>query len=118
MAAAVIPIALSIFPLIAAISTPLIQLAQTHLPKSSRMQAVLTGLLSFLNPLATSGALQQAVPSEAELQPIIEGVLAQLKNTGQLVPGLVTPPTAATNTDQGIAMAQSILTAIQTQNAK
>jgi len=85
MAAAIVPLEIgtALLPLIKKLSVPLIQLAQAHLPKDSRMSAVLSALQSLMQPLATAGTIQQAVPTAAQLQPVVEGILAGLK----LIPG-------------------------------
>jgi hypothetical protein len=129
MAAAAIPLALSALgtlgPLIASVATPLIKLAEAHFaPKTgaSKMETVLQAVQAFLAPLATSGTIQQPVPSPAELQSIVEGVLGQLKATGQLPiagSGAVTPSTPANPTNSissaALKLAIGLLTTLQAQ---
>lgn len=92
-------------PLIAKAASGLINVAEAFLPKGSKLDPVLSGLEAFLAPLSTSGAIQQATPTTAQLTSIIEGVLAQMKATGTLaapLSGIATPksdvPASASST--------------------
>ena len=121
-AAVIIPIVAAGMPLIMQIARPLVQLAEGLFGNgagASKAKTVLDGLLSFLTPLATSGILQQPVPSPADLATIIEAVLAELKLTGQLptpgsgVPQLTVTPAApaqpASAILQGMQTARAVL---------
>jgi hypothetical protein len=104
IAGAVLSTALgSLGPLVAKAASGLINVAEAYLPKGTKLQAVLAGLQAFVTPLGGAGAVQQPTTfTQAQLEAIIEGVLAQMKAEGTLVPPLsglapVAPPAAPTS---------------------
>lgn len=81
-------------PIIGKLGSSLINLAEAFLPSGKKMPAVVSGLQSFLQTMGEAGQLPQSggpstMPTAAQLELALEGVLAKMKNDGTLVPALI-----------------------------
>ena len=88
-------------PIVGKLGSELINLAEAFLPSGKKMPAVVSGLQSFVQTMGEAGQLPQngpsVMPTEAQLEQALEGVLAKMKVDGTLVPagsGLTNTPAA------------------------
>ena len=89
-------------PIVGKLGSELINLAEAFLPSGKKMPAVVAGLQSFLQTMGTAGQLPQSggpstMPTDAQLELALEGVLAKMKTDRTLVPagsGLTNTPAA------------------------
>jgi hypothetical protein len=95
MATTIVPIATSLLgalgPLVGDVASDLLSALQKHIPQGDTAIAhVVAALKAFLGSLAGAGAIQQTPPTDAQLQAIVDGVLATLKADG-LIPASPAP---------------------------
>jgi hypothetical protein len=117
MASVAIPLAVEALGplgvLIGKLGTTAINLVEAFLPKGTKMPAAISIIQTVLNVLGTGGQLPQttpAVPTTAQLEQTLEGILAAMKAGGTLVPagsGLssapIVPITAASGQPGSVA---------------
>jgi hypothetical protein len=89
MATTIVPIATSLLgalgPLVGDVASDLLTDLQKHIPQGDTAIAhVVAALKAFLGSLAGAGAIQQAPPTDAQLQAMVDGVLATLKADGAI----------------------------------